>query len=194
MVNSLEPPKKGFASFNRGSTCVSIAFCISCAIFVCSSSPSALSKGYMCELTFEMKVSANKLTLARKSGEYGSLKEGGRRWDGRESAKNCATMADSMMISSFRMPFEYLMLGTKPRYRSHVSSGRRLRRLKLPYRVHLEIPWFTRCVKVDDDFLVLQSQLFQCNVRPMRPRAPMVGVQSDLWLDASTLQQCIHLI
>jgi hypothetical protein len=48
------------------------------------------------------------------------------------------------------------------------------------HRVDLEIPRLSRLVQVDEDFLVLQSQLLQYNVHSMRERAPMVGVQGKL--------------
>ena len=61
------------------------------------------------------QVSVKKAILARVSGALGSACEAGSSADGRLSARNWATIADSVTISSLTMPSEYLMLGTKPR-------------------------------------------------------------------------------
>ena len=44
------------------------------------------------------------------------------------------------------------------------------------YGVDLEIPRLAGCVEVDDDFVVLQAQLFQHNVRAVCPWAAMICV------------------
>lgn len=69
----------------------------------------------MNEETLVLHVSTKKLTRARMSAACGELLDGGRRCDGKRSARNCATMADSMMISSFRSASVYLIEGTSPR-------------------------------------------------------------------------------
>lgn len=49
----------------------------------------------------------------------------------------------------------------------------------MTYWVHFKIPWLTRLVEVDDDFLVLESELLEHDVCAVRPRAAVVGVEGD---------------
>jgi hypothetical protein len=53
------------------------------------------------------------------------------------------------------------------------------------YRVDLEIPWLTRLIEINEDFLVWKAELFKRDVCAMRIRASVVGVESDLWLGHS---------
>lgn len=52
--------------------------------------------------------------------------------------------------------------------------------IRLPYRVHFEVPFLARSVQVDDNFLVGQTQLFQSNMGTVRPWAGVVRVEDDL--------------
>jgi hypothetical protein len=48
-------------------------------------------------------------------------------------------------------------------------------------RVDLQVPLITGTVKVNNNFLELETELLQSNVCTMRPWAAVVGVESDLW-------------
>ena len=62
------------------------------------------------------QASTKKAIRARVRGAVGEECEAGKKAGlGKESARNCETMADSVMISSLRRPLENLIEGTRPR-------------------------------------------------------------------------------
>ena len=81
------------------------------------SSPSALIHAKSSELTFENQVSTKNAILARVRAEVGLERLAGKNdSEGKESAKNWATIPDSVIISSERRPLENLIEGTRPRW------------------------------------------------------------------------------
>ena len=61
------------------------------------------------------QVSTKKLIFALFKGAVGSSVVEGKRWLGNASQRNCDTIADSTMVSSFITPgMEYFIVGTRP--------------------------------------------------------------------------------
>lgn len=48
-------------------------------------------------------------------------------------------------------------------------------------RVYFKVPWLSRCVEINDDFVILETQLLDHNVSAMGPGTPVVRVKRDLW-------------
>ena len=71
------------------------------------------------------QASTKKAMRARVRGAVGEECEAGKNvGEGKESARNWETMADSVMISSSRRPFDNFMLGTRPRWeKKFISKG-----------------------------------------------------------------------
>ena len=55
------------------------------------------------------------------------------------------------------------------------------------YRVHLEVPWLSWCVEVDEHFLKGKIEFAESNVSSVRIRAPVIGVQLDVGSVARTV-------
>ena len=123
----LLPPKNGPASSNDGSISFRTASTKSAPNFSFSS-PSAFMTRYIYVLTFPTHVSTKNAILALVNALVGlSLVAGQKLELGNMSAMKVLTMADSVMISSCRMPLEILIVGTRPRgfiFRYHDSRGR----------------------------------------------------------------------
>jgi hypothetical protein len=121
-VKCLLPPKNGFAFARRGSISFCTAETHSLLFASFSSSDAARNMENMNELIFVFQVSTKKLMRARSRAEVAELLEAGRSVDGLMSAMNCATIADSVMISSLRVSSEYLRAGTSPRWVRMLAS------------------------------------------------------------------------
>ena len=123
----LLPPKNGPAPSKRGSISFLTTSTTSAPNFSFSS-PSALKIGYMNPFTLPMNVSAKNAIRALVNALVGlSLLAGQKLELGNRSATKVLTMADSVMISSSRIPLEIFRLGTRPRgliFRYQGSRGR----------------------------------------------------------------------
>jgi hypothetical protein len=85
-------------------------------------------------------VSTKKLMRARVSAASGEP-EAGKRCEGYASARKVATMPDSVMIEPLK-----LIVGTRPRWRGHVSLGMWIGWGAIAYRINIQIPWVPRLV------------------------------------------------
>jgi hypothetical protein len=71
-----------------------------------------------------------------------------------------------------------LIAGTRPRCRGVRRAGT-WGGPSGAYWVDLKVPWLTRCVEVNYDLLVGQTELFDCNMGTVSPRAAVVCVEGD---------------
>ena len=109
------PPKNGPTPSSNGSISFS-TICTNSPARFSFSSPSDFKIGYSKELTFPMNVSTKKEILALSNALVGVEWLAGQKvGEGKSSAMKVLTMADSVRISSSRMPLLILMLGTRPR-------------------------------------------------------------------------------
>lgn len=190
MVSFLLPPKNGSASARKGSISFLMAAIHSSPFCCFSSSLWARKMENMKEPTLVSHVSTNQFTRARASAANEELLDTGRRWEGKRSARNCATTADSVMISSLSSPSLYLIEGTRPRYRNVNSQSLNVFVMRLwtwgrwgpPYWVHFQIPWVAGPGEINNGLFKRQAKLLERDVSPVRIWAAMVGVKMDLWL------------
>lgn len=107
-VNLSLPPKYGpeapDPTTNKGSTSLSTTATSSSPFLSLSSLLASLKIPAHIGCTLATYVSAKKLMRARDSGAVAESLLAGKRWEGCASARNCALMADSLIISSLRVP------------------------------------------------------------------------------------------